>query len=73
MQEEAGSLLVRVGVEVVDSAGVEGAGAPDEVVDLVALAEQEPGHVRPVLADDPCDECLLGQDFPDPCADALSG
>ena len=45
-------LVVRVAVEVVDPAGVEQRGAPDQAVDLVALAEQELGEVGPVLAGD---------------------
>src|SRR6266508_530235 len=41
----AGAALARVSplVDVVEPAGVEGRGAPDDAVDLVALAEQQLG------------------------------
>ena len=50
---------VRVLVDVVDPPGVEGRGAPDQAVDLVALVEQELGQVRPVLPGDPGDQRFL--------------
>jgi len=45
MKDEAGSLLMWIGVEVVDPAGVEGAGTSDEAVDLITLLKQQLGHV----------------------------
>ena len=55
---------MRVAVEVVDPAGVEGARPADDAVDLVALAEQQLGEVRPVLPGDPGDQRLLASGDP---------
>ena len=59
MEEERRVGLVRIAVEMVDPAGVEGAGAPDQAVDLVALRQQELGQVGAVLAGDAGDERVL--------------
>jgi hypothetical protein len=45
VQEEAGALLVRILVEVVDAVGVERRRATDQSVHLVALAEQQLSQV----------------------------
>src|SRR5262245_2278982 len=45
--------------DVVDPPGVEGAAAPDEAVDLVALFEEELREVAAVLTGDPRDQGLL--------------
>ncbi len=58
MEEQARLLLERVPVEVVDPPGVEGAGAPDEAVDLVALVQEQLREVGAVLAGDPGDQGL---------------
>ena len=59
VQEEAHAVDVRIGVEVVDARGVEGAGAADDAVDFVALLEQQIGEVGAVLAGDAGDECFF--------------
>ncbi len=59
VEEEAAVRLVRVLVDVVDAAGVEGGGAADDAVDLVALGEQQLRQVAAVLAGDAGDERLL--------------
>jgi glutaminyl-peptide cyclotransferase len=48
---------------VVDAVGVEGAGAADDAVDLVALGQQELGEVGAVLAGDAGDECAFQERF----------
>ena len=53
---------VRVAVEVVDAAGVEGAGAADDAVDFVAFGEQELGQIGAVLAGDAGDRVRGSQD-----------
>ena len=58
VQEHAGAGGVRVDVDVVEAAGVEGGGAADDAVDLVPLREEELDQVRSVLAGDAGDECL---------------
>jgi len=57
VQEQPRAGLVRVDVEVIDPVRVEGAGATDDAVDLVALLEQELREVRAVLASDAGDQC----------------
>src|SRR5262249_28327231 len=52
VQEEACSRLVRVAVDVLEPVGVEGARAPDDPVDLVALSEEQIGEIRAVLTRD---------------------
>jgi len=44
-----------VGVEMLDTAGVEGGRAADYAVDFVAFLDQELGQVGAVLACDACD------------------
>ena len=61
VQEELRARVVRVDVEVVDPRGVEGRGAADQPVHLVALRQQQLGEVGAVLAGDAGDECALGQ------------
>jgi hypothetical protein len=41
-----------VGIDMVDAAGVEGAGAPNQAMDLIALEEEQFGQIRAVLASD---------------------
>jgi hypothetical protein len=45
MEEKADAVEVGVLVEVIDAAGVEGAGAADDAVDFVAFIEEEIGKV----------------------------
>ena len=52
VQEELHAVDVRVLVKMIDAVGVERTGAADDAVDLVALAEQEFGEIRPVLPGD---------------------
>jgi hypothetical protein len=59
VQEQSLVLLVRIRVQVVDPVRVERAGAADQAVHLVPLAEQQLGQVRAVLARDPRDQRLL--------------
>ena len=59
VQFEACTRLVRVLVDVVDAIGVEGAGAADDPVDLVALGQEQFREVRAVLPGDARDECAL--------------
>ncbi len=56
VEEEMHPVDVRIAVEVVDAAGVEGGGAADDPVDLVAFGEQQLGEVGTVLAGDAGDE-----------------
>ena len=56
VQEQSGSGVVRVGVDVVDALGVQLGRAPLDAVHLVTLGQQELGQVRPVLAGDPRDQ-----------------
>src|SRR3954467_14993889 len=64
---------MRVAVEGRDPGGREGAGSPGQTVDLVALAEQELGQVRAVLAGDPRDQrSLRGFGHPVPISDVGS-
>ena len=73
VQEELDAALVRVAVEVVDPVGVEGRGAADDAVDLVALVEQQLGEVGAVLAGDAGDEGLGGPvAVPEPAYTVLS-
>ena len=56
MQEHLGAALVAVLVQVVDAAGVEGGGAADDAVHLVAFGQQLFGQVGAVLAGDAGEE-----------------
>ncbi len=56
VQEQPGLRIVRVPVQVLDPRRVEGRGAPDHSVHLVALGEQQLSQVGTVLAGDPRDE-----------------
>lgn len=58
MEEEADVRFVRVLVEVADPPSVEGGGAPNQPVDLVALREEELGEIGAVLAGNPGDQGL---------------
>ena len=49
MQEQPRTGLMGFDVDVVDPGSVDGAGSPYEPVNLVALAQEKLGHVRPVL------------------------
>ncbi|OQC68231.1 MAG: hypothetical protein BWX48_00138 [Verrucomicrobia bacterium ADurb.Bin006] len=50
---------VGIGIDRIEPAGVESAGAADDAMDLVAFAQQELSEVRTVLAGDACDQRLL--------------
>jgi len=63
MEKEPSALRVGVGVDMVDAAGVEGAGAADKAVDLVALGEEQFCEVASVLAGDAGDQCALHGDL----------
>src|SRR5437868_14178972 len=56
MEEHADPVDVGIGVEMIDARRVEGAGAADDAVNLIALAEQQVREVTPVLPRDPGDE-----------------
>ena len=56
VQEEACLVLVRVGVEMVDPAGVERRGAPLDAVHDVALGQQKRREIGAVLAGDAGDQ-----------------
>ena len=60
VEGERESGFVRVVVEVVDAAGVEGAGAADDAVDVVALRQEELGEVGAILPGDAGDERCFG-------------
>jgi hypothetical protein len=47
---------MRIAVEVIDAARVEGRSAADHAVDFVAFGEQELGEIRSVLTRDTGDE-----------------
>ncbi len=65
VQEQPGTALVRVLVEMVDPGGVERGGAPLDPVHLVALGQQQLGQIGPVLAGDAGDQRHFGhQAFP---------
>ena len=59
VQEEPHAVHVGIAVEVVDPAGVEGRGPPDDAVHLVALFEQQLREIGAVLARDAGDEGFL--------------
>ena len=59
VQEEPRLGVVRVLVDGVDPARVEGGRPTHQTVDLVALGEQQLGQVGPVLPRDPRDQGLL--------------
>ena len=59
MKEQSLVVHMRILIQVVDATGVESGCAPDDTVDLVALAKQQFGEVRAVLASDSGDECAL--------------
>ena len=56
VQEQVAPGGVGVLVDAVQALGVEGGGAADDAVDLVALAQQQLGQVRPVLTGDARDQ-----------------
>ena len=59
VEEQAHILFVRVVVDVVDATGVEGGGAADHAVDLIAFCQQQFRQVGTVLAGDAGDECFF--------------
>ncbi len=59
VEVEPAGWIVRVLVDLVNPAGVERTGSPDNPVDLVSLLQEEFGEVRPVLSGDAGDECSL--------------
>jgi hypothetical protein len=61
VQEEARVVLVRIDVEVIDAAGVEGRGAPLDAVHHIALLQQERREIGPILPGHPRDQCDLAR------------
>jgi len=51
--------VVGVPVDVVQTVGVEAAGATDDAMHFVALRKQKLGQVRAILAGDACYKCFL--------------
>ena len=64
VEDEVPLRHVRVLVEVVEPLGVEGGGAPDDPVDLVALREEQLGEIAAVLTRDPGDEARASRRHP---------
>ena len=56
---KARARLVWILVDVIEPAGVERRGPPDDAVDLVALTQQQLGQIATVLPPDACDQCSL--------------
>ena len=56
MEKEPDAVDVRIGVEVVDPRGIEGAGAADDAVHFVAFFKQQVRQVGAVLSGDAGDE-----------------
>jgi len=52
MEEELVALCMGVRIDMVDTAGIEGAGTADKAVDFITLREKEFGKVGTVLAGD---------------------
>ena len=59
VQEQAHVLEVRIAIEVVDPARVEGARPPNQAVDLITLLQQQLCEIGPILTGDAGDESLL--------------
>ena len=72
VQEEPDPIDVGILVEMVDALGIEGGGAADDAVDLVAFAEEELGEIRAVLAGDARDERFHDDATLVPSGDAAS-
>ena len=63
VEKKPGAVDVGVGVDVIDAGGVEGAGAADDSMNLVAFVEKKVGEVGSVLTGDACDECFFHEVF----------
>ena len=55
---------MRVLVEMIDSLRIEGGGAPDDAVNLIAFVEQKLGKIRAVLTSDSSDERFRQNQLP---------
>jgi hypothetical protein len=53
------TIAVRVVIDVVDAAGVEGTGTADDAMDFVALGKQQFSEIRTVLSGDASDESFF--------------
>jgi hypothetical protein len=62
VEKEPCTGVVRVGVDVVNSAGVEGAGTTNETVHLIVLREKKLGEIRTILTGDAGNECFFHDD-----------
>ena len=58
MQDQPDAFGMRIKVEMLDAAGVEGGGTADDAMDLIPLVQQEFGEVGAVLACDAGDEAF---------------
>lgn len=56
MEEETDPVEVGIGIEMVDSRGVERTRSPDDTVHFIALGEEQFSEVGAILARDPSDE-----------------
>jgi hypothetical protein len=59
VQEEAGSRVVGILIDMIDAVRVEGARTPHEAVDFIAFREEEFGQIGTVLTSDTRDEGAL--------------
>jgi hypothetical protein len=58
MQTQSSFLLVRIGIDVIETIRVEGGCAADDAMDRIPFGEQELGEVRPILTCDAGNEGL---------------
>jgi hypothetical protein len=61
VEEELRARVVRVDIQVIDARRIEGGGAPDETMYLIALRQEKLSEVGTVLSGDAGDEGALGQ------------
>src|ERR1043166_8528418 len=59
MELEGRLVGMRIGVNVIQAAGVEGAGPANDAMDLVPLGQQQLGKIRTVLSRDTCNQRFL--------------
>jgi hypothetical protein len=61
MQEELDALLMRIGIEMIDAAGIERRRAPLHAMDGIALREQQLGEIGAVLTGGAGNQSNLGR------------
>jgi hypothetical protein len=59
MQKKAAPGIMGVGIDMIDSIGIEGTRSSNESINFIAFVEKQFCEIRTILPCDPCDECFF--------------